>query len=239
MTERSLDLSDDAAAERRRRLMSALADGEGTAAELDQGLAAWQHDDQARADWHQWQLIGDVMRSSDLAGPAARDAALLQAVRARLAQEPVVLAPARLAPEPAQPVSVPMQASTGGRLGGWARAHLQAPAAMAAGFLIVVGGLTVWRGPAGVVDALQARGGAPAASTALASLPVAPSTGPASTPATVLATADGRSLAPGATPAPAELAPYLKAHRQSAPGATAFAMPDPGVRNAAWVQGAP
>ena len=43
--------------------------------------------------WHAYQLIGDVLRSEDLAAEPAADEAFLVALRARLADEPVVLAP--------------------------------------------------------------------------------------------------------------------------------------------------
>ncbi len=81
----------DAAAEDRHAQLSALADGE--AAALDEGCRRWRDDPEARARWHSYQLIGDVLRSEDLASTAARDAAFLRGVRERLALEPVVFAP--------------------------------------------------------------------------------------------------------------------------------------------------
>jgi sigma-E factor negative regulatory protein RseA len=81
----------DAAAEDRHAQLSALADGE--AAALEEGCRRWRDDPEARARWHSYQLIGDVLRSEDLASTGARDAAFLCGVRERLALEPVVLAP--------------------------------------------------------------------------------------------------------------------------------------------------
>lgn len=76
---------------------SALADGEASERELDAALAACRdgrtRDASLRA-WHAYHLIGDALRSSDLAVEQARDHRLLAAVRGRLATEPVVLAPA-------------------------------------------------------------------------------------------------------------------------------------------------
>src|SRR5690606_38900115 len=89
--------------------LSALVDGE-----LDDGLTArtcarWHEHPDMRATWHAWHLIGDVLRSEDLASDPAHDAAFLRALRARLAHEPVVLAPrppvTAEAPAVSQPVS--------------------------------------------------------------------------------------------------------------------------------------
>ncbi len=114
-----------ASADDTRAWLSALADGEAQAA--DPACAGWRDDAEARRTWHAYQLIGDVMRSDDLARPASRDAAFLAGLRERLAAEPVVLAPA--------PVPAPA-----GR-----RQHWLLPAAAAAGFAVVAGVLVVTR----------------------------------------------------------------------------------------------
>jgi len=73
--------------------LSAAADGDAEA--LGQACRAFREGDRrARADWHAYHLIGDVMRSSELAASPARDADFLATFRERLAAEPVVLAPA-------------------------------------------------------------------------------------------------------------------------------------------------
>jgi sigma-E factor negative regulatory protein RseA len=73
--------------------LSAAADGDVDA--LGQACRAFREGDRrVRADWHAYHLIGDVMRSSELATPPARDDAFLATFRERLAAEPVVLAPA-------------------------------------------------------------------------------------------------------------------------------------------------
>lgn len=95
-----------------RAWLSALADGEADAAE--QACGRWREDEGLRRDWHTYQLIGDVMRSEDLASTARRDAAFLAGIRERLAQEPVVLAPVpAVAARRRQPWLVPMAAAAG------------------------------------------------------------------------------------------------------------------------------
>ena len=78
--------------------LSALIDGEADASVLGRACAAWRDQPATRSEWHTYHLIGDVMRSDDLASAPGRDAAFLARLRVRLADEPVVLAPAPLAP---------------------------------------------------------------------------------------------------------------------------------------------
>jgi len=111
--------------EHARAWLSALVDGEDGDAE--RACGRWRDDTELRRDWHAYQLIGDVMRSDDLASPAGRDAAFLAGIRARLAAEPVVLAP-----EPASPPARRRQP--------WVL-----PIAAAAGFVVVAGVLVVAR----------------------------------------------------------------------------------------------
>ncbi len=73
--------------------LSALADGEATSSEVAQACAAWRQDPASRARWNEYHLIGDVMRAPD-AAEATPSAAFLSKFKERLAQEPVVLAPA-------------------------------------------------------------------------------------------------------------------------------------------------
>lgn len=73
--------------------LSALADGEATADAQERCLSVWTEHAAARERWYQYQLIGDVLRSRELARGAAHDAAFLSGLRARLAREPVVLRP--------------------------------------------------------------------------------------------------------------------------------------------------
>ena len=54
-----------------RRALSALADGELAGDAGEAAFRAWRSDPEARRDWHDWHLIGDVLRSEDLASNAA------------------------------------------------------------------------------------------------------------------------------------------------------------------------
>src|SRR5689334_13843162 len=98
--------SDRSSSESSRRILSALADGDATRA-----FQAWRDDPDARAAWHSYQLIGDVLRSEDLACEPEADQAFLVALRARLADEPVVLAPQPRAEEAG--VAAPAVANAG------------------------------------------------------------------------------------------------------------------------------
>ena len=73
----------DANAAARERL-SALVDGELDGAALPQACAQWRENEPHRASWHAWHLIGDVLRSEDLAQSPSRDATFLAGFRARL-----------------------------------------------------------------------------------------------------------------------------------------------------------
>ena len=109
----------------RRQAMSALVDGDDTL--VDQACRAWRDDAGARADWHAYHLIGEVLRSDDVHCTPQGDAQFLERLRERLTIEPVVLAPAPVLPRAS-----------------WRRAWI-APAAVAAGFVAVAGVLVVTR----------------------------------------------------------------------------------------------
>lgn len=78
------------------QLISSLADGELHERELEDGCTRWRQDEAARRTWHAYHLIGDVMRSEDLASTPVHDAEFVRRLRARLAGEPALLAPAPL-----------------------------------------------------------------------------------------------------------------------------------------------
>ena len=120
--------------------VSALADGEVDDASAAAACAAWRRDGGVRASWHAYQLIGDVLRSEDLATDPAQDVAFLAALRDRLAREPVVVAPHLAALRSADDRRG--TAARGGRVGGrfW-----RTSAAVAAGFVAVAGVFTVTR----------------------------------------------------------------------------------------------
>jgi sigma-E factor negative regulatory protein RseA len=119
-----------------REALSALADGEAQSSEVARACAAWKDQPDARATWHAYQMIGDVMRSEDLA-QAGEGSAFLKNFRERLAQEPVVLAPsAAAAQRPASVLQPAPVAAPALRRRTWA-----GPMAVAAGFVMVVGAL--------------------------------------------------------------------------------------------------
>src|SRR5665213_382356 len=110
--------------------LSALVDGELDVSATEVACARWKGDTQARCTWHAYQLIGDVLRSEDLASPAGADERFLLALRLRLATEPVAwsIAVRRVA------------AAASGRGGRWVL-----PSAVAAGFLLVMGTFSALR----------------------------------------------------------------------------------------------
>jgi len=124
-----------------RAWLSALADGQADA--LPQACKVWREDAQARQTWHAYHLIGDVLRSEDLAHKPSRDAAFLSSLRDKLAAEPVILAPAAAKPR---------------------RQAWLVPTAVAAGFVVVAGVLVVSRvslpadGAAGAMAAASSPG---------------------------------------------------------------------------------
>lgn len=106
--------------------LSSLMDGELDASCVADACRLWRDDASARREWHTFHLIGDVLRSEDLASDGARDAAFLASLRLKLADEPVVLAPS---PAASRPSAV--------------RRSWAAPVAIAAGFVVVAGTLVV------------------------------------------------------------------------------------------------
>ncbi|GCL63516.1 sigma-E factor negative regulatory protein [Pseudaquabacterium pictum] len=177
--------------EARRQQLSSLMDGDLVDGDAAGVCALWRQDAEARRDWHAYHLIGDVMRSDDLASAPARDAAFLQALRQRLADEPVPLAPAPLqTPVPQAVPQVANGAAAGRRARG--RQWLMAPMAVAAGFVAV----------AGVMVVTRVMAPAPAAAPVMAQAERAPSAG-----ASAVLVRDAR------------LDRYLSAHRSLANGA--------------------
>lgn len=195
--------------------LSALLDGQaqaGDAQAVQRACALWRDSTQARQDWHAWHLIGDVMRSEELAQPPSRDAAFLARLRERLADEPVLLAPAAAVP-------VAPAAARGGRQtwnrGAWRQTWLR-PAAVAAGFVAVASVLVV------------ARTGPPPAAPALAAAP-----GPGLGVVAGTAPSSALSSSPGGDGLirDAKLDSYLRAH-QAARSSLTPAVPGGGMRNA-------
>ena len=187
-----------------RERLSALVDGELEQAAVTQACAHWRESTEARSTWHAYQLIGDALRSDDLASDPRRDANFIAALRARLATEPVVLAPQPFAIPAMQPE--PARAAVGGTGRRWS---WLAPTAVAAGFVAVVGVLTLTR-TSGLLPDRPA-----ASSLALAAPAVEPQT----------------FVASGQVIRDAQLDRYLAAHKQFV-GSSALGVPSGLLRNA-------
>lgn len=194
--------------------LSALADGELGETAAAQACASWRGDADTRASWHTFHLIGDVLRSEDLAAEPARDAGFLAALRVRLEAEPVVLAPRPL--EYAEPVIQPVrQLANGAR----PRRSWMAASVVAAGFVAVAGVVVLTRGPAvPAPDATLAQGAAGPKATG-ASAPLTASTDPQ------VLVANGKLIRD------VRLDRYLAAHKQFA-GTSALGVPSGFLRSA-------
>ena len=171
---------------RMREWMSAWVDGQRDAE--SSACSAWAADPQAQRTWHEYHLIGDVLRSDDLAGPVAHDQAFLANFRQRLAAEPVLLAPSPV-PAPAQ-LSAPRAVS-----------RRWAVAAAAAGVMMV----------GGAVLSLQKAQGPTTVSSAPSETPSLPAPGGA--PVLASGSVDPQLRVDGQVIRDARLDAYLRAHR--------------------------
>ena len=212
----------------RRQDLSALMDGELPPDGVDRISAAWRHDASTRQAWHAYGLIGDVMRSEDLASAASHDERFLQSLRARLASEPVILAPSaprmtdtRL-PESGMsrtPEALPV-----------ARRSWKTPMAVAAGFLVAMGAMVAIQAPR---DA-----GLDAPMMAVAPVAAVPGSAPSSTiqisalPAPDRVAVGIQPNALGPVIRDPGLDRYLLAHKQFS-GSSALGAPSGFLRNAA------
>lgn len=159
-----------------REILSALADGQADADEVARACGAWRHQPEARATWHAYHLIGETMRSPEQAA-GSDSAAFLQRMRARLAEEPVVLAPQSAESVGRAAVSNPAPGGAAGVVQPLRRRMWSGPMAVAASFAVIVGVLTAnLGGPAAPSDGAQvarsgvgwSEGGTDASSTASA-----------------------------------------------------------------------
>ena len=215
--------------ESHRHAMSALMDGEAEAVAAQRARDAWNRDGDARADWHVYHLIGDVLRSDDLAQPARRDVALLATVRARLAAEPVVIAPAHQAAASPEAAAVAANGAAARARRGW-----MTPLAVAAGFAAVASVVVVTR-VAGPGDSTATRGTLAAAPAAVgvqavaarhAAMPGVASSSVATLPGNEFSlVVDGKLLRD------ARLDRYLAAHKQYG-NSSALAVPGGVLRSA-------
>ena len=210
------DSTDNAAARER---LSALVDGELEANVIAQACAAWRDETEQRSTWHAYQLIGDVLRSDDLASDPGRDVAFMSALRARLATEPIVLAP-----QAVDAGALAKRVIPGSRTRSWTWVGASAAAA---GFVAVAGVLVITRGP-GALPGSQPRG---ADSIALSAPPAAQPAPAAVVQATNTATEPQALVANGKLIRDARLDRYLAAHKQFA-GTSALGVPSGFLRSA-------
>lgn len=112
-----------------------------------------------------------MLRSSDLASDAGHDCAFLARLRARLADEPVVLAPAEL------PAAEPLPAVAAVAAAGGSRRAWRTPVAVAAGFMVVAGALVATSVPGSLPFGTGSAGGATVAQGTPVIAPAVPATG--------------------------------------------------------------
>lgn len=111
-------------------LLSSLIDGECHVDVADGACERWRSDPQLRDDWHTYHLIGDVLRSDELASHPAGQADFMKGLRQRLASEPVPMAPAPLVTAPTARADV---------------RRWRLPVAAVAGFVVVGAAVVVMR----------------------------------------------------------------------------------------------
>jgi sigma-E factor negative regulatory protein RseA len=175
-----------------RWLISALVDGEGSADSVERGCAAWARGDvETHLSWHAYHLIGDVLRSDDLASPPTRDQAFLERLRGRLADEP--------APSTVRPLRSEADSARGWRKP-WAL-----PLAMAASVMALAAGLVLTLGPIGGVG--------PVAPSQMAGQPVATSVAAANNVARTMLSPEPVAQGSRVVRDP-RLDRYLRAHRE-------------------------
>jgi sigma-E factor negative regulatory protein RseA len=193
--------------------LSALMDGAAAPGDAARACSAWRETPEARSAWHVYHLIGDVLRSDELALGAVRDASFLRDLQVRLADEPVVVAPS--VPRP------PLQVAA-------ARRSWLVPAAVAAGFAALAVAVVATRPPVSGNAAVQmAQATDPATTTAAAS-----GAGP------VLVASDGFAepkpvVANGKLIRDVRLDQYLAAHKQFG-GSSALGVPSGFLRSATY-----
>ncbi len=127
--------------------LSALLDGELQGREVERICSQWRTDAHSRDTWHAYSLIGDVMRCDDLAHSCASDEQFLRDFRQRMAAEPIVLAP-RSASRPATESAPQGSPAVARPVRAWAW-----PAALTAGFVVVLGTVVGVQNPAVNPDA--------------------------------------------------------------------------------------
>ena len=185
--------------------LSSLMDGDADGAAVQKASARWRDDPAARSTWHAYHLIGDVLRSDDLASPPGHDAAFMAALRSKLAAEPALLAPSVAASPAASAAPAVVKPQ---RRQAWLM-----PAAMAAGFVAVASVLLVTRQSAPEPSATPLLASGSAATDGVQRVATLPVTGSP----LVLGGAPGDAR----MVRDAQLDAYLRAHRGMRGGAAA------------------
>lgn len=188
--------------------LSALADGELDPNAAARACANWQARGPAHVVWHTYHLIGDVLRSEDLARAPRRDYLALDALHQKLALEPVVFAPGTSVRSP--------------RAGGRMRKPWAALSAVAAGFGAVVVVLIVMREPAADPELRAGKSTGPGAAATVAGY---------SSAASRLESAPQALFADGKLVRDARLDRYLEAHKHFS-GVSALGVPSTFLRGA-------
>lgn len=186
--------------------LSALMDGESDERETLEACGGWRDDEEARRQWHAWHVIGDALRSDDLVvGRTEGDASFLAALRTRLADEPVVMAPTPLEnPHERVPVVAAVAPVASRRL----RRSAGGAAAIAAGFVVVAGTLVALRPMGESGDSRVARQQA---------APLVPTAVPVAAVATLKSVEPQSLVVNGKLIRDARLDQYLAAHKQYSP----------------------
>lgn len=215
--------------------LSELMDGEFLRGEPTRGrdvrdvCDAWRTRESARADWHAYQLIGDVLRSDDLSSTAAHDAKFLNSLRGRLALEPVVFAPPQRE-EPAVGTAAEVSPALR-RFASSSRWSWAAPSAIAASFVVVAGVLLMPNRGTDSAETNMAQSNGPT------SVSVGSPSGAEPVVTTSVADASPAAIEPqalvvsGALVRDARLDQYLAAHKQFAT-TTVLGVPSGFLRNA-------
>lgn len=196
----------------RREQLSALADGQLTGQELEQALT-FATQAEGESTWQLYHLVGDVLRSSDLAAPANPD--FMARLRGELAKEVPVVRPQPLVPS--NPVvASPMNDAANASVFRW-----KVVASFASLAAVAAIGWTSWTG-------LQGMGGTGGGHGQLAMSTEAVSS-PAAAPTLAVADADGQQV----MIRDPRLDELLAAHKQFG-STSALQMPAGFLRNATF-----
>lgn len=230
---------------KKREQISALADGQLQGIELAAAMDLAASDDDARANWHLYHLVGDVLRSGELAAPSGHDRDFVGRLRGRLEAEPA--APRRISRPPEAVViadaidrtpaadqgrPTPLEAANDSSLRWKWVAGLASLAAVAAIGWNALGALSPASGGSSLAQARPVQVPVPAAATVAASPSPSPSPSESSS-ATASPDAPLVSVGAPAMIRDARLDELMAAHRQFG-GTSALQKPSGFLRNATF-----